>query len=77
MYTVKPLMISRTLVGNKIVDHSDVVGADNYIFIIDLNLASMDWTETTARWDEKYFSYDVLYIRRLTVHIHVWHMILL
>ena len=32
--------ISRTLVGNKIVDHSDVVGAastgDNYIFILDL-----------------------------------------
>ena len=28
--------IRRTLVGNKIVDHSDVVGASNYIFILDL-----------------------------------------
>ena len=25
--------ISRTLVGNKVVDHSDVVGASNYILI--------------------------------------------
>ena len=30
--------IRRTLVGNKIVDNSDVVGASNYIFIIDLTL---------------------------------------
>ena len=28
--------IRRTLVGNKIVDHSDVVGASNYIFILNL-----------------------------------------
>ena len=35
--------LGRTLVGNKIVDHSDVVGASpNYIFILDLTLASVD-----------------------------------
>ena len=36
--------ISHTLVGNKLVDHSDVVGAcwrcSNYIFILDLTLES-------------------------------------
>ena len=28
--------IRRTFVGNKIVDYSDVAGASNYIFILDL-----------------------------------------
>ena len=48
----------RTLVGNKIVDHSDVVGASpvgaaptTSSFSTE-HLASMDWTKTTARRDE-------------------------
>ena len=47
--------ISRTLVGNKIVDNSDVVGASpvgaapTTSSFSTLNLASMDWAKTTAR----------------------------
>ena len=46
---------SRTLVGNKIVDHSDVagaspVGAAPYSSSFSTQqLASMDWTQTTAK----------------------------
>ena len=54
--------ISRTLVGNKIVDHSDVVGASpvgaaptTSSFSTE-HLASLDWAKTTARRDEKQFS---------------------
>ena len=51
--------ISGTLVGNKIVDHSDwwniaCLRCSNYIFILDKHLASVDCAETTARWDEKH-----------------------
>ena len=51
--------ISSTLVGNKIVDHSDVVGAtpDGAVPITSSSstrhLASMGWPKTTARRDEK------------------------
>ena len=54
--------ISRIFVRNKSVDHSDVVGASrcsNYIFIILQHLASMDWTKTTARRDEKQLSFGI------------------
>ena len=54
--------ISHTLVGNKIVDHSDVVGASpvgaaptTSSFSIE-HLASMDWEKTTAMQDEKHLS---------------------
>ena len=46
--------IKRTLVGNKIVDHSDVVGASpvgaapTTSSFSTQNRASMDWTKTTA-----------------------------
>ena len=54
--------IRRTLAGNKIVDHSDVVGASpvgaaptTSSFSTE-HLASMDGAKTTARRDEKHFS---------------------
>ena len=59
---------SCSLVGNKLVDNdnSDVVGAaptrrrcSNYIFILDLTLASMDWAQTTARRDKKHLSFVI------------------
>ena len=48
--------ISRTLVGNKIVDHSDVVGASPGAAPITASfsterMASVDWTKPTARPD--------------------------
>ena len=54
--------IRRTSVCNKIVDHSDVVGASPVSTapitssFSTKHLASMDWTKTTARRDEKRFS---------------------
>ena len=48
--------IGHILVGNQIVDHSDVVEqrcCSNYIFILNLT-PSMDW-QTTARWDESFW----------------------
>ena len=54
--------ISRTLVGDKIVDHSDVVGASpvgaaptTSSFSTE-HLASLDWGKTTTRWDRKHLS---------------------
>ena len=59
--------ISRSLVGNKIVDHSDVVGAAPTTSSFSTqNLASMDWAKTTARQDEEHLSFGlwcVLYQR--------------
>ena len=54
------------LVGNKIVYHSDVVGAStvsaapNTSSFSTLHLASMGWEKTTARWDEKHLSFGIL-----------------
>ena len=57
--------IRRTLVGNKIFDHSDVVGAlpvgaaptsSSYLI---LHIASMDWAKTTARRDKKHFIFGI------------------
>ena len=57
--------ISRTLVGNKVVDHSDVVGASpvgaaptTSSFSTE-HMASLDWAKTTARWDEKHLSFAI------------------
>ena len=56
--TVK-LWLSRTLVCNKIVDHSDVVGASpvgaapTTSSLATWHLTSMDWAKTIARRDEK------------------------
>ena len=72
--------IRRTLVGNRMVDHTDVVGAwsvgvarTTLSFSTD-HLASLDWERTTARRDEKHFKYwdlirVILGIWRLSLHI--------
>ena len=57
--------ISRTSVGNKIVDHSHVVGASpvgaapTTSSFSTQHMASMDWTKTTARRDEKHLSFMI------------------
>ena len=57
--------VSRTLVGNKIVDHSDVVGAlpvgavPTTFQFSNQHLASMDLVKTTSRPDEKHFSFGI------------------
>ena len=54
--------IRRTLVGNKIIDHSDVVGsppvgdAPTTSSFSTEHLASMEWATVTARRDEKHLS---------------------
>ena len=70
--------IRRTFVGNKIVDHSDVVGASpvgaastTSSFSI-WHLASMNWAKTIARRDEKHLSalwFGAACIRGLTVRL--------
>ena len=57
--------MSLTLVGNKIDDHVDVVGAlpagaapITSSFLIQ-HLASMDLEKTSARWDEKHLSFKI------------------
>ena len=57
--------ISRTLVANKIVDHSDAFGASpvgaaptTSSFSTE-HLASMDWSKATARWDGNHLSFDI------------------
>ena len=53
------------LVGNKIADHSDVVGAapvgaaPTTTLFSTWHLAAMDWAETTARLDEKHLSVEI------------------
>ena len=57
--------ISRTLVGNTIVDHSDVVGASpvgaapTTSSFSTQHLASLDRAKTTARRDEKHLSLGI------------------
>ena len=57
--------ISHTLVGNKIVDHSDVVGASpvgaarTTSSFSTQQLASLDWAKTTTRRDEKHLSFVI------------------
>ena len=61
--------ISRTLVGNQIVDHSDVVGASpvgaapTTPSFSTTHLASMDWAEKTARQNEKYLSVGIWFTK--------------
>ena len=57
--------ISRTLVGNKVVDNSDVVGASpvgaaptTSSFSIQ-HLASMDWVKTNARGYKKHLNFGI------------------
>ena len=66
---------SRTLVGNKIVDHSDLVGtspvgtAPTTSSFSTEHLASTDWAKTTATRDEKNYvlGFGESYIRGLAV----------
>ena len=57
--------ISHTLVGYKIVDHSDVVGASpvgaapTTSSFSTWRLASMDWAKTTARRDENHLCFGI------------------
>ena len=64
--------IRRTLVGNKTVDHSDVVGASpvgaapTTSSFSTSHLASLDWAKTTARREEKHLIlgiWCILYLR--------------
>ena len=50
--------IKGTLVGNKIVDHSDIVGASPVGAAPTTSSfsTSLDWAKTTARRDEKHLS---------------------
>ena len=64
-----------TLVGNEIVDHSDVVGASSFgaapttSSFSTQHLASIDCSETTARQDEKHLHFGIWwpYIKDLMV----------
>ena len=67
--------MSRALVGNKIVDNSDVVGASpigaaptTSSFWTE-HLASIDWAKTIAWWDKKHlsFKFGATYTRGFTV----------
>ena len=57
--------IRRTMVGNNIVDHWDVVGASpvgtapTTSSFSTWHLASMDWVKTTARRDEKHLCFVI------------------
>ena len=54
-----------TLVGNKIVDHSDVVrtspvgAAPTTSSFSTWHLASTDWVKTTTRWNDKHLSFEI------------------
>ena len=62
----KTSIISHTLVCNKIVDHSDVVGAlpvgaaPTTSSYLTLHLALMDWVKTTGRLHETQLSFEIL-----------------
>ena len=57
--------IRQPLVGNKIVDHSEVAGvwsvgaAPTTSPSSTLHMASMDWAKTTERWDKKLLSLEI------------------
>ena len=54
--------ISPALVGNKIIDHSDVVGASPVVATSSFStqhLASIDWAKTTTRRDEKHLKFGI------------------
>ena len=57
--------VRRTLVGNKFVDHSDVVGASpvgaapTTSSLSTEYLASMNWAKTNARQNKNHLSFDI------------------
>ena len=57
--------ISCTFVCNRIVDHSDIVGASpvdaapTTSSYLSEHLATMDWAKTTTRRDEKHLSFEI------------------
>ena len=57
--------IKRTLVGDKIVDHSDIVGASpvgvapTISSFCTEHLASIDWVKANVRWDENHLSFVI------------------
>ena len=69
--------MSRTLVGYKIVDHSDVVGASpigaaqTTSSFSTWQLSSKDWTKAAAGREEKHLSlgFGATYIRGLTLYV--------
>ena len=73
--------IRRTSVGNKIVDHSDVVGAlpvstaPTTSSFSTWHLDMLDWAKTTVRRDEKHLSLGIwcAYIRDFTVNVNPVH----
>ena len=64
-YYRKTSNISHTLVGNKIIDNSDAVGASpvgaapTTSSFSTYHLASMDWTKTTAKAYKKHLSFGI------------------
>ena len=60
--------IRRTLLGNKFVDHSDVVGASpvgaapTTSSFSTYRLASLDWTKTTSRRGEEHLNLVIWYV---------------
>ena len=70
---------SHTLAGNKIVDHSDVVGAlpvgaaPTTSSFSTHHWASMDWAKTTARWNEKHLSFEIW----CPVVLEIWWYVIL
>ena len=56
----KTSYISRTLVGNKIVDDSDVVGASPVGTSPTTSSSTlMNWAKTTARWNKKHLRFGI------------------
>ena len=52
--------VRRTLVGNTIVDHSDVVGAgSNYIFILDLSSGFKGFGKDSCKTVREFFSGEI------------------
>ena len=74
--------ISGTIVGNKIVEHSDVVGAlpvgaaPATSSFSTYHLASMDWGKTTARAVEKHWSLGAPYFRGLMIIVQLYPLYL-
>ena len=53
--------IRRTLVGNELADHPDIVQrCPNYIFILDLTHDFNGAMKTIAIWDEKHLGFGIL-----------------
>ena len=67
-----------TIVRNKIVDHSDVVGASHVStapttsLFSTLYMDSMDWAKTSVRRHEKYFSFVIWSLDEY--HVHIWQV---